>query len=57
MKEVNQYNGKEFNKKQVRKQEETLPRDAQFGAIGTLTGIKIQHEEDVDNEGRSNYND
>lgn len=49
MKEVNQYNGKEFNKKEEKKEAEfVFQKEAVIGNIGRLTGIKIEHEEDVD---------
>lgn len=45
MKQVNQYTGKEFNKKEnVNTTSLVLPAGQTTEDIGTLTGIKIQHE-------------
>ena len=55
MKEGNQYNGKEFNKREGG--EEVVPLRAAGGDVGALTGIKIEHEEEVDAEGQGSFND
>lgn len=60
MKEVNQYNGKEFNKKEALPEKQLVTYNKQEAATrdrGTLTGIKIEHEDEVDQEGQNSFND
>ena len=46
MKDVNQYNGREFNKKDSKQYEQLALHSTggNHGSIGTLTGIKIEIE-------------
>lgn len=42
---MNQYNGKEFDKKEEKKEADfVFQKEAVIGNIGRLTGIKIEHE-------------
>lgn len=58
MKQVNQYNGRQFNKKDT---SVPLPLPLHGGEhhadIGALTGIKIEIEEEPDDEGQYAYTD
>ena len=59
MKEVNQYNGRQFNKKDVPGQPalSTYSGQPTRNDVGSLTGIKIALQDDIDEEGQQAYND